>query len=220
MADQYEDLVKAADSVRVAVFDERAQYLIAREIPPGVDLVRSHYTLALFERDDGRSWYILDGYYQMSSGDILFMDVVYDPSDGWYRHIENYQPFVPYPRSRYLLKATEVCNPYDRHFIGIMEADFYRHSLDRFRDLFREQFGRYPEFVFTGATLYLHDAEGTFGDSPAFTLSEEEFAGFSRQHPELPEFRIIGSGRAKSDEVLRQTYVPVGDSCPDARHGP
>jgi hypothetical protein len=216
-ADTVADLEQYAHEVPIAEIDDEAKYYIHNETNESIDGMKSHYTLALYERaSDGKQWYILDGYYELKSGVILFLDYIYRPQRQSWSAIQNYR-YTPLASERFMLRAEEICNPFRRNFTGLLKASaIAEEALPSIRDYFRRHFGKNPLIVTNGAELYISDlTRGTFFASdpvPLFTLNELGISDSLKRETGI-QTEIVSSGRFPSDNSLRQTYVPVTETC-------
>lgn len=175
---------------------------------------QSDYTLAEYtELKSGQVWYILDGYFTLKDGTILFLDFTYYPDRKLWRAINNYT-FVPKENERFLLKADETCNPYKRHFIGVIAFSFkdWGH-LDDIVDFFEKELGGSPMIYTDGGTSMVQDRRAEFGAKPLFTLKEEGLISKMMQLPYMNKATIIPSGRNPSDGKISQVYEGVTSAC-------
>ena len=211
MASQLDDYAK---NVPTTLIDEEVLQYIQREIDKSITKVKSHYTLALYERKEtGASWYILDGYYELESGEILFLDFDYDPIRKRWWPISNYRSFTPKQINRYMLQAEEICNPYKRHFIGVVTLPVPS-SFDEFSKYLKSRFPYEPFYWIYSGYMYILDHVVTNGlpqSNPLFTLNEKQLID------DLFKMGIYASlmesGRIPSSDELKQTYVPVTKLC-------
>ena len=76
-------------------------------------------TLALYEDNATSeiSGIIVEGYYLLNFGTVLFLDFVYNPSNKTWWPINNYKYNFSKKDQRYMFQTYEICNPYKRNFI-------------------------------------------------------------------------------------------------------
>lgn len=220
-ADQYADLATYAKQVPHSEIDREVLQYIANETNESIEGIRSHYALALFENlKSGRSWYVLDGYYVLKSGKILFLDFQYNPKNKTWWAIENYRPFLPGLSERFMLEADEVCNPYKRHFIGIvslrMEVGGAVNAvgIDRLQTFFAENYGRQPIFLLNDGDLLVIDPTkaARMSRDVLFTLNERDLIA-SLGKATAFNAKVIPSGREGSTVEIKKTYVGSTSTC-------
>ncbi|MBT4761789.1 MAG: hypothetical protein HOO06_08850 [Bdellovibrionaceae bacterium] len=216
LANSYSDLVKHAREVPVTRVDSEAIEYIKNETNESIDGLTSHYTLALFEnKNSGTSWYILDGYYKLKSGKILFLDYIYRPSDKAWWPIENYKYYIPKSTERLMLEAEELCNPYKRHFIGIISSYFSNIStLSKLAQFFENKNASQPIFIFNdGNTLIVDPTKSSRRvKQVTFTLAEHNLIASLKKELGINS-DVLLSGRSPSDENVKKTYVGAANSC-------
>ncbi|WP_413291266.1 hypothetical protein [Bdellovibrio sp. HCB337] len=214
-ANQYDDLQTYAKEVPHAEIDQAVVEFIQNETNEDIAGMTSHYTLALFESTaSGRSWYILDGYYQLKSGKILFLDFQYDPKTKTSWPIENYQYYLPARAQRFLLEADEICNPYKRHFIGIVRTQVEPAQFSQLQNFFEKNYQRQPLFVIDEDQVFIIDPTKSLrgADQVIFTLREENFASSLEAATGLTA-SMLTSGRQPSTPEVKKTYVGSTPSC-------
>ena len=176
------------------------------------DSFQSDFTLAEFTRA-GQSWYILDGYFTLKDGTILFLDFLYYPDKKLWRPIPNYA-FVPKTEERLMLKSEKLCNPYARHFIGVVAFAFKEEGhLDELVAFFRKELGGRPALYSDGGGNLVYDLKTEMGQKPLFTLHEEGLIQNMSQLPYISRATLIPSGRNPSDIEITQTYAGVTPAC-------
>jgi len=214
-ADQYDDLKVYASQVPHALLDQAIVEYIANETNEPTDGMKSHYTLALFEdTQSGQSWYILDGYYELKSGRILFLDFQYDPSSKSSWPIKNYGYYVPGKNGRFMLEADEICNPYKRHFIGLVATQMGSVSFDSIQKFFDETYGRQPIFMINDGDLLIMDPtkSSRMSKNVIFTLHEDDLITKLSQATGLSA-NLLSSGREASTAKIKKTYVGSSGNC-------
>lgn len=214
-ADQYEDLKVYASQVPHAELNQAILGYIANEINEPTDGMKSHYTLGLFEdTQSGQSWYILDGYYELKSGKILFLDFRYDPISKSSWPIKNYGYYMPGMNGRFMLEANEICNPYKRHFIGLVATQLGSVSFDHVQKFFDEKYGRQPIFTINDGDVLIMDPtkSSRMSKSVIFTLHENDLITKLSQATGLSA-NVLSSGREASTAKLKKTYVGSSGNC-------
>lgn len=212
------DLERYAAEVPIQAVSFEVQDYIKNETNESIEGMKSHYTLAHFENQKtGKSWYILDGYFEMPSGKILFLDFSYRPDTKVFWPIENYRMIVPAASERFLLKAEKICNPYERNFIGVIRIiNTQDLSIDRLQFYLKSKHQKEFSILATPSETFIIDnTRDTFwGDNPQpyFTLAEESFIKGMNEDLGL-NAEVMQSGRMRSDDEMKMTYVGVTDSC-------
>lgn len=202
-----------ASQVPKAKLDATVAEFLKNELHYAGDFV-SDYTLAEYkETVSGDVWYILDGYFTLPTGEILFLDFNYVPARQWYQPIRNYV-FVPEENIRFLLKAEEVCNPYKRHYIGVffVQMQDFGH-LDELAGFIRKEFRIEPVYLIYGVGIVVQDTTRNYGATPEFTLKEEAIIASLQKQSYVVEAKLIPSGRSPSNSELQQRYVGVTPAC-------
>jgi len=213
-ANQYTELAEFAKQVPHSEIDREVFDYIANETNESLEGIKSHYTLALFENTIAhRSWYILDGYYELKSGKILFLDFNYNPKTKTWWPIENYRFYLPGVSQRYLLEAEKICNPYQRHFIGIVSTSLNSVNLSQIQKFFDEKHQRQPMFFLNDTELTIIDPtkSAQMAKKVIFTLHENDL--ISKLLAIGARATVISSGRAESTPELKKTYVASTPSC-------
>lgn len=214
-AGPYEDLKIHAQEVPRAEIDAVIPQLIANETNESTVGMKSHYTLALFENvASGTTWYILDGYYQLKSGKILFLDFNYDPQDKYWKPIENYKYYMPSRGLRFMLEADELCNPYKRHFIGVVSTYAEPAQLNQLQSFFEQTYQRQPIFMVDNGNVLIIDPTKSARKSSdvMFALQENDLNKKIAASTGLTS-SIVPSGREPSTPELKKTYVGSSGEC-------
>lgn len=178
------------------------------------DSFKSDYVLVEYrEVKSGKTWYIVDGYFTLKNKTVLFLDFNYDPASKKWQAIGNYV-FVPEENKRFLLKADEVCNPFKRHYIGVIYVAFKaRGHLDDLMHFLSQTLNGAPMLYTDGSNHLIQDLTRSLSPKPLFSLKEPELI---RQLINLPfvEFAMtIPSGRNASDKEITQVYTPIQQGC-------
>lgn len=214
-ADQYDELREYAKLVPISEINQEVSDYLSNETNEILSGLQAHYTLALFENiRTGRAWYILDGYYELKSGRILFLDFQYNPKSKNWWPIENYKHYVPAVTERYMLEADRICDPYKRHFIGIVGASLGSSSVDRVKQFFRDNYKSQPILVDNDGELTIIDPtkSARMTNQVLFTLNEQHLISGLSQSLGI-DASILSSGRRPSSPELKQTYVGSTPSC-------
>ena len=215
-ADNYVDLKKYAREVPVRKVSAEATEYIENETNESVTGIISHYTLALFEDvKSGRTWYILDGYYQLKSGRVLFLDFVYRPREKTWWPIENYKYYLSRSMERFMLESKNICNPHERHLIGVISS--YLSNVDLLGPLtkfFKNLYSSQPIFIYdNGNTLIIDPTKSSsMGGQVMFTLAERSVISALKQKLNI-DGKVLLSGRSSSNGSVKKTYVGVTSSC-------
>jgi len=211
------DLQQIASEVPISKIDEGVKLYIQNETNESVDGLISHYALVQFEDlSSHETWYILDGYYELKSGNILFLDFKYWPDDKYWKPIENYRNYMPGHLVRYLLKANEICNPYDRSHIGIIRGALTKAGqFEKVVNYFKKLGEHLPTFITDMSKIEIIDPPKAKRPSPnklLFTLREHELISELGREAEI-KLEIIPSSRSQSNDEVRQTYIGITESC-------
>jgi len=179
-----------------------------------IDSFKSDYVLVEYkDTKSGKTWYIVDGYFTLQDNSILFLDFDYDPSTKMSKAINNYV-FVPEENKRYLLKADEACNPFKRHFIGVIVVGFKEAGhLDELISFLGRTLNGSAMLYTDGANHMIQDLTSSLGTKPLFTLHEKELVQKLNSLSYVKGAMIIPSGRNPSDEVISQAYEPITPGC-------
>ena len=210
-----DDLNEFSKQVPVQAIDKEVLGYIKKEISSEITNFTSHYTLALYEEQaKEKSWFILDGYYILPSGEILFLDFYYNPISKKWWPIENYRSFTTGLLDRFMLQAEEVCNPFKRHYIGVVRTGG-SFSIDKLQSYLKSRFPYSPSLWFYRNNLYIldHVSIGLPDSDPLFTLAEDDLVKDLLELNLVETASLLPSGRRRSNDVVKQTYIPVGDSC-------
>ncbi len=175
---------------------------------------KSEYTLAEFKMNStGDTWYIVDGYYQLADKTVLFLDFNYNPELKTWKPINNYN-FIPAENKRYLLKAEEICNPFDRSFIGVIAFSFHQLGfIDDFMKFLSEEYSRTPMLYTDGSNHMIQDLTAGLGSKPLFSLNEEVLLKKMAALKYIQRAMIIPSGREPSNNEISQVYQAVTAGC-------
>ena len=179
-----------------------------------LDSFKSDYVLVEYnDAKSGKTWYVVDGYFTLQDNSVLFLDFDYEPTTKVSKAINNYV-FVPEENKRYLLKADEVCNPFKRHFIGVVGVGFREAGhLDELVSFLGRTLNGSAMLYTDGANHMIQDLTSFLGAKPLFTLHEEDLVKKLNNLPYVKSAMIIPSGRNPSDEAISQTYEPVTLGC-------
>ena len=206
-------LQKYASEVPVQKINQDISSYLENEIAYS-DSFKSDYTLAEYkDLNSGKTWYVLDGYYTLNDKTVLFLDFNYNPEAKTWSPINNYA-FVPEENKRFLLKADEVCNPYKRHFIGVVMFAFKEAGhLDEVFSFFNKELHGSPMLYTDGSNHMFQDLTAALGSKPLFTLNEEDLVKKMANLVFIKGAMIIPSGRGLSDDKISQTYESVAEAC-------
>ncbi|MNK08058.1 hypothetical protein D3C87_259820 [compost metagenome] len=205
-------LEKSVSEVPVTKINQEVAGYLENEIGYK-DAFKSDYVLAEFkESSSGKVWYVLDGYFTLKDQTILFMDFDYNPEQKTWKAINNYA-FVPEENRRFLLKAHQVCNPYERHFLGVLMFAFKEPGhLDEMVSFLNKELSGAPMLYTDGSNHMIQDLTATMG-APLFTLREEDLVKKISALEFVKRAMIIPSGRNPSDDIISQRYEGVNTSC-------
>jgi hypothetical protein len=206
-------LKKYSSEVQVDKINAEVSKYISNELGKPLGF-KSDYTLAEYkESSTSKIWYILDGYFTLEDGTILFLDFNYEPSTKEAVAINNYV-FIAEENKRLLLKAEEICNPYKRNFIGSLYVILKNKGhIDDLLDFLIQKFKVPPILsAYNGTQLVIQDLTvNSF--KPLFVLYENQLAQDLSKLDFVKTAMIIPSGRNPSNDEISQTYWPVGNSC-------
>lgn len=204
--DQLEKLAKA---VPIEAVDRDVLNLIHKELDQKYELVKSHYTLALFEDLASKEkWYILDGYFEIQDDKILFLDFSYDPYSKTWWPINNYKNLIPQKSNRYMLMSREICNLNRRHYIGVLEGTLKNfQALEKIMAYFENGFQATPLFILDQNQLLIAS-----NSAVNFNLKEAQVINHLKLAANT-EFKLVSLERATSDDDIKKTYAAVTRSC-------
>lgn len=207
------DLTKFIAQVPTAEIDLEVARLLANEISYTDSFISNYVLVEYREASSGNIWYVLDGYFTLRDKTILFLDFDYDPFKKTWKAINNYA-FVPEENKRFLLKADELCNPFKRHFIGVVVVGFKEPGhLDDIISFLGKTLNASPMLYTDGTNHMIQDLTMAMGSKPLFTLHEETLMNKLNSLSYVKDSMIIPSGRRPSDESISQTYEAVTSGC-------